>query len=373
VRAQIQLGSVFGVKIGLHYSWFLIALLIVFSLSGDFRAKNPSWSEGLVVGLAALTALLFFASLLLHELSHSLVAKAYGLPVRGITLFALGGISEIERGAESAKTEFWIAVVGPLTSALIGLSCLSVVKLLERAASDPFIAALSWLGYINLGLALFNLIPGYPLDGGRILRAAIWWKTGDMDRSTRMAARAGQAVAATFIALGVLEFFSGAGLGGLWVAFIGWFLLQAAGESYVETGLMRSLKNVRVGDVMERDCPTVSESLNVEEFVNNELLRTGRRCYVVADREGHLSGLITPHSIKQVDRDKWPLTRVAEAMLPVDKIRTIMPETRLTDALEMMSRDDINQIPVMLDGDLMGILSRAAVLNYLQTKTELQV
>ncbi len=184
--------------------------------------------------------------------------------------------------------------------------------------------------------------------------------------------RAGQAVAATFIALGVLEFFSGAGLGGLWVAFIGWFRLQAAGESYVETDLKRSLKNVRVGDVMERDCPTVSESLNVEEFVNNELLRTGRRCYVVADRGGRLSGLITPHNIKQVDRDKWPLTKLADAMLPLDKIRTITPETRLIDALELMSRDDINQMPVVSDGDVMGILSRAAVLNYLHTKTELQ-
>lgn len=372
MRSQIKLGRIFGVEIGLHYSWFLIALLIAFSLERDFRASNPKWSAGLTVALAIATTVLFFVSLVLHELSHSLVAKARRIPVRGITLFALGGVSQIERGAASAKTEFWMALVGPLTSALIGLSCLSAAEFLKHASPTPAVAVLSWLGYINLGLAAFNLIPGYPLDGGRILRAAVWWKTGDVDRSTRAAARVGQAVAATFIGLGILEFFSGGGLGGLWIAFIGWFLLQAAGESYLEVGLKRSLEKVKAGDVMERDCPTVSESLSVEDFVNGELLRTGRRRYVVAGNGGLVSGLVTPHEIRQIDRGRWRSATLGDVKRPLEKMRAITPETLLTDALELMSKDDLNQLPAISDGRPKGILSRAEILNYLQTRTEIQ-
>src|SRR5208282_5392946 len=227
MQAQIKLGSVFGIKIGLHYSWFLIALLIVFSLSSQFHASNPEWGDGVILTLAITTALLFFVSLLLHELAHSLVATANKLPVKEITLFALGGVSQIEKNPLSAKVEFWMAFVGPLTSAVIGGLCLLLVRAIGDPSSSPGMAMLLWLGYINLTLACFNLIPGYPLDGGRVLRALIWWKTGDADRSTQSAARAGQVVAYMFIAFGIFRFFGGAGIGGLWITFIGWFLLQA--------------------------------------------------------------------------------------------------------------------------------------------------
>src|ERR1700676_705883 len=193
VRSQIKLGSVFGIKIGLHYSWFLIALLIVLSLSSRFHASNPAWGDGVILTLAVASAIFFFVSLLLHELAHSLVATSNGLPVKEITLFALGGISQIEKNPVSAKVEFWMAFVGPLTSAVIGGICLMFASLLGGPSSSPGGAILYWLGYINLTLALFNMVPGYPLDGGRVLRAIIWWKTGSVDRSTRIAARAGQA------------------------------------------------------------------------------------------------------------------------------------------------------------------------------------
>ena len=167
MRSQINLGEVFGIKTGLHYSWFLIAFLIACSLVADYRVDNPQWSNNLVVALAIATSVLFFMCLLLHELAHSLAAKAHGLPVHEITLFALGGISQLEKDAESASAEFQIAIVGPLTSAVIGLLCLSIVDRLSvnNATLSPLLTMLSWLGYINLGISLFNMIPGYPMDG----------------------------------------------------------------------------------------------------------------------------------------------------------------------------------------------------------------
>lgn len=371
LKSQIKLGQVFGIKIGLHYSWFLIALLIVLSLSSDFHASHPQWSSNLVLGLAILTAVLFFVSLLLHEFSHSLVAKASGLPVREITLFALGGVSQMEGESPNAKAEFWMALVGPLTSVIVGLSCVGVVAVAGGSTLSPLMVVLSWLGYINLALAAFNMIPGYPLDGGRILRAIIWWKTGDLDRSTRTSARVGQAVASVFIAIGIVEYFGGGGLGGLWIAFIGWFLLQAAGASYLQVGLRRVFEGVRVTDVMARDCPTVDARLTIQDFVDHELLRTGRRCFVVLENDG-VAGLITSHEIRQTDRAKWPNTTLDLVMRPLRTMRTVTPESSLTSALKVMARDDFNQLPVMSNGHLEGVLSRAEILSYLQTRAELQ-
>jgi len=370
VRSQISLGSVFGIKIGLHYSWFIIAFLIVFSLSAQFHASNPEWGDGLILSLAVSTAILFFVSLVLHELAHSVVAKSRGLPVREITLFALGGVSQIEKEPTTAKMEFWMAFVGPLTSAVIGLVCLALSRLAGEASS-PANAMVTWLGYINLALAGFNLIPGYPLDGGRILRALIWWKTGDVERSTRMASRAGQVVGLIFIGFGILQFFGGAGIGGLWIAFIGWFLLQAAGESYLQMSLKRAIEGVTVGNVMTLDCPTVDGNLNLQHFVEEQLLPTGRRCFVVLEN-GAVAGLVTLHEVKHVPRARWPFTTLHDIMLPLEQMHTVTPETPLLNALEVMSRHDLNQLPVVSDGHLAGVLSRAHLLGILKNRAELQ-
>ena len=371
MRSQIKLGRLFGIEIGLHYSWFLIALLIVLSLSSQFRSSNPEWGGRVILVLAVATAILFFVSLLLHELAHSLVATSNGLPVKEITLFALGGVSQIEKNPTSAKLEFWMALVGPMTSAVIGAMCLLAAYALGGASSNPGMAMLLWLGYINLALAAFNLIPGYPLDGGRVLRAIVWWKTGDADRSTQVAARTGQVVAFWFIALGIFRFFGGAGLGGLWIAFIGWFLLQASRESYMQVSLAHALKGVRVADVMTRDCPTVDGWLNLQNFVEQELLRSGRRCFIVVEK-GEMTGLVTLHEIKQIDRAKFPFTTVHDIMRPLADVRSIAPEASLKSALELMSRDDLNQLPVVSNGHLEGVLSRAQIIGYLQTRAELR-
>jgi Zn-dependent protease/predicted transcriptional regulator len=371
LRSQIQLGTVFGIKIGLHFSWFLIALLIVFSLSSQFHASNPEWGDSVILVLAITTAILFFVSLLLHELAHSLVASSNGLPVKEITLFALGGVSQIEKNPTNAKLEFWMAFVGPLTSAVIGVICLSVARVVGGAASSPWMAMLLWLGYINLTLAGFNLIPGYPLDGGRVLRAIIWWKTGNADFSTRAAARVGQAVAFSFIALGIFRYFAGGGIGGLWIAFIGWFLLQAARESYVRVGLAHVLEGVKVADVMTRDCPTADGWLNVQNFVEQELLRTGRHCFIVMEK-GEAVGLVTLHEVKQIERARWPFTTLHDIMLPLEDLRAVTPDASLQTALESMSRYNLNELPVVSSGHLEGMLSREQVLSYMQTHAELR-
>ena len=375
VRSQIKLGKVFGIEIGLHYSWFLIAILIVTSLYAEFHKNNAAWGDGVILAVAIATGLLFFASLLLHELSHSLFARSHGIPVKEITLFALGGVSQLEKEPATASIEFWMAFAGPLTSAAIGLVCLGIKLIAGPAAArtgTPLVAMLTWLSYINFSLAGFNMIPGYPLDGGRMMRAILWWKTGDMERATRLASRVGQAVGLLFIIFGISQFFGGAGVGGLWISFIGWFLLTAAGESYAQVGLKHAFEGVTAADLMTNDCPALDGNLNIEHFVHDELLRTGRRCFVIT-QNGNIAGLLTPHEVKEIDRARWPYTTLSDVMRPLEDLHTVPPETPLKNALEIMGKEDLNQLPVVTDGRLAGILSRAHIVDYLRTRAELKV
>jgi Zn-dependent protease/predicted transcriptional regulator len=375
VKAQVKLGRIAGISIGLHYSWFIIALLIALSLAQHFRSATPRWSSTVVWTAAVITSVLFFAALLLHELAHSLVAKARGLRVRAITLFALGGVSQIESEASDAKSEFWIAIAGPITSVVIGLVVLGTARLAGwlpgTEPTTPVVAVLVWLGYINIMLAAFNMIPGYPLDGGRVLRAVIWWVTRNADRSTRLASHVGQAVAFLFIFLGLFRFFVGANFGGLWLAFMGWFLLDASRASYAQVELVAGLRGRRVADIMDRDCPTVEGHLSLQDFVEEYLLRSGRRCFVVVQND-QVAGLITPHEVKSVDRARWSQTSVQSVMRPLGQLRTVAPDTPALQALELMSREDINQIPVISGGRLEGVFSRGHVLRLLLTHAELQ-
>jgi Zn-dependent protease/predicted transcriptional regulator len=376
MQAQIKLGRIFGVEIGLHYSWLIIALLVTLSLVEQFYATNPQWGARTIWATAIITGLLFFTAILLHELSHAVVAKARKIPVRAITLFALGGVAQIEKEAADAKTEFWMGIVGPLTSILIGLICLVLAWTLGWTPWDvphtPLLAMLMWLGVINIALAVFNLIPGFPLDGGRILRAIIWWITKDGARSTRIAASVGQFVAYVFIVFGIIRFFGGAGIGGLWLTLIGWFLLEAARASYAQVEITESLRGVRVGDVMTHEYPVVDGQTNLHAFVDEHLLRRGHRCFIVEDN-GRIVGLVTPHEIKEVERERWSSATVRDVMRPLDKLNTVEPGTMVAKALEMMGREDVNQLPVMQAGHLVGIISRNHILRLLQTRAELHV
>ena len=374
--ASLHIGRIAGVPLHLHFSWFLIAGLITLSLAGRFQQTHPAWSPALVWTIAAVTAVLFFATLLAHELSHAAMARARGLPVRSITLFALGGVATIEKDATSAKTEFAVAIVGPITSFAIGFACLLAARALGWSMDDDGTggiagAVLGWLGSINVLLAAFNLIPGYPLDGGRVLRALLWAVYGSVQRATRNAARVGQAVAVGFIAWGLLQFFSGAGFGGLWLVFIGWFLMVAAQASYAEVSMHEALREVRVADVMASDCSTVDPDLNVQALVDDVLLRTGRRCVVVQAGDRVL-GIVTPQEVRSVDRTRWGALTAGDVMRPLDRTRTVEPTAPVSEALTVMAREDIHQLPVVVDGRLEGVLTRAHVLQLLQSRSELK-
>jgi Zn-dependent protease/predicted transcriptional regulator len=374
MESQVRLGRLFGIEIGLHYSWFLIALLLTLSLATHFRATQAQWSETVIWAAAVVTGVLFFSALVLHELAHALTARARGLPVGAITLFALGGVSRIQGEPKDARTEFLIGIVGPVTSAVVGLGCLLLAAVfgwgLGADPSSPPLAVLVWLGYINLGLAFFNMVPGYPLDGGRVVRALAWWVTGDPARATRTAARGGQAVAYAFIVLGVLRFFGGAGVGGLWIAFIGWFLLNAATASYGGVETLERLRGLRVADVMTRDCTVVEARTPLQQLVDEFVLRTGKRCFVVVDGSV-VVGLITSHEVKGVPRADWTARTVGEAMRPLAGLRTIAPDSSVADALETMTRDDVHQLPVVTGGRLDGVISRGDVFRVLKTRAEL--
>lgn len=376
MEAQIKLGRIFGIKIGLHYSWLIIALLIAFSLAGHFGAAHPNWDRGVIWGMAIITAVLFFAAILAHELSHALVAIKRGLPVRSITLFALGGVAELEKEAEDAKTEFLVSIVGPLASAAIGFVCLMLAWVLGwtmmTEPTTPLMAMLVWLGYINFGLAIFNLLPGFPMDGGRVFRAIVWWRTGSAQRATRVASLTGQFVAFAFIIFGIFSFFGGAGFSGLWMAFIGWFLLNAAKAAYAQQELTERLRGVRVGDLMTRDCPVVDGNANLQTFVHDYLLHTGRRCFLVAE-QGEVTGLITSNEVKGIEQARWPYTTVFAVMRPLEQLRTVTPETPVSEALEIIGRDDVNQLPALVNGRLEGMISRDQILRYLLTRAELKM
>jgi len=376
MKSHIKLGRIFGIEIGLHFSWFIIALLITLSLANQFHALNSGWGEGVIWATAIGTSLLFFVSIIAHELSHAAVAKARRLPVRAITLFALGGVAQIEREPGEAGTEIFMGIAGPIMSMLIGVLCLALAWTvgwqMGTTPGTPIVAMLMWLGLINIALAIFNLVPGFPLDGGRVLRGIIWWVTGDGLRATRIAARIGQVVAVAFIILGVFRFFGGAGIGGLWTAFIGWFLLDAAGASRAQSEVSTVLRGVRAGDLLERDCLVVDGHENLQTFVNDYLLRSGKNCFLVRDGKG-IEGIITPYDLRETDRASWLYTTVEQVMQRLDQLRAITPDTPVSEAIEIMDRQDVNELPVVEKGRIEGFISRGGVLRLLQTRAALDM
>jgi CBS domain-containing protein len=227
-----------------------------------------------------------------------------------------------------------------------------------------------WLGSINVVLAVFNLIPGYPLDGGRVLRAILWARSGSMERATLSAARTGQVVAGLFILIGLVQAFSGEGIGGLWLAFIGWFLLAAAQANYAHATIAEALRHVRVGDIMTGDCARIDAGATLDDLVEGLFLRTGQRC-VMVEQDGRVVGLVTPNEVRQVERERWTGVRVGDAMRPIDALRTVAPDTPAADAFATMARDDVNQLPVVDRGRLQGVVTRAQILQLLQSRSDL--
>jgi len=366
--ANIRIGKIYGIQIGVDYSWFIIFVLITMSLSTQYSTLHPHWSQTTHILVGIITSLLFFVTVLLHEMGHSVVAIRKGIPVRSITLFIFGGVAQIAREPKRAIDEFWIAIAGPAVSFLIAVAC-TLGSEAMRPVSEVATAVLSWIGQINFMLAVFNLVPGFPLDGGRILRAILWGWKGDFKSATRTASGVGQFVAYFFIFVGVITALRGNFFNGLWIGFIGWFLLNAAQMSYKHVALKESLAGLTVTDVMSTDCPIVSGSIPLSEFVNHEVLRTGQRCFLVTQFD-RLVGIITLHEVKRIPQAAWDSTPVASAMQPLDHLHMVHPLDPLAGILEKMTIEGVNQLPVVDDGKLVGILGRDRLLQLIQTRLE---
>ncbi len=371
MRNAIRLGKVFGIEVGLDYSWFIIFVLITWSLAGNYLTAYRGWSPGFRLGLALVTALLFFVSILAHEFGHSVVARTTGVPVRSITLFIFGGVAQITREPKRALHEFLIAIAGPSVS----LTLAGVFGLVWGAGLLLDIRSLDalggWLGRINLTLALFNLIPGFPLDGGRVFRSIVWGLTGNLRGATRIAGAIGQGVAWLFILAGIWQIFSGNWANGLWIAFIGWFLNSAATSSVREVALQDLLKGHSAREVMMTDCPRVSPTLSLEQLVHDAILPSGRRCFPVME-DGRLLGLVTLHRIKEAPRQEWPLTTVGQVMIPDARLLKVRPDEELTKVMERMTREDVNQMPVVDDSQqFVGMVARDNILDFIRTRAEL--
>ncbi len=367
-RQNISLGRILGIPVALDYSWFVIFALLAWALAGNYYpAEFRNWSPLLYWFMGAVTAITLFVSVLIHELGHSIVALRYKIPVRSITLFIFGGVSQIGTELPSAKAEFLVAIAGPITSFLLALF-FSVVKPLV-AGLDPLWALAKYLAYINLALGLFNLVPGYPLDGGRVLRAIVWALTGNMTRATVLTANVGRCFGFLFIFIGFLGVFAG-DLGGLWLAFIGWFLDNAAAAELNRTMFKDLLKNHTVSQAMSRQCASVAAELTLQELVDDQILGQAQRCLIV-NRGPNAVGLITLHRVKEVPRREWATTTASQAMVPLEKLKRIGPNAEIWSALEQMDGNGVNQLPVMTDGQVIGMLSRQDVITFLRTLQEL--
>ena len=362
-----RLGSIFGIPIYLHSSWLIIFLLITVSVRARFVAQDPGWSLQQYWALGIITSILFFGSLLFHEVSHSVVAKYYRIPVESITLYVFGGLSRIARDPANALQEFNIAIAGPLSSLFLG-GCFWLVSHYFRG--NPLVVAGSTsLWEINVMLALFNLVPGFPLDGGRVLRGIAWGITGDFTRATKIASYAGRFFAYVMIFIGVWWAFNGNVVSGIWTAFIGWFLLSAARESYTQLAVRNTLTGVRAGDIMTQDVPTVERNISVDDYVH-DVLRTGRRCHVVTGA-GRPVGLVTLAAARAVPRDEWANTSIQAVMVPFDRAHCATPDEPALGVLQRMQTEDINQMPVVADGAIVGMIARDTILHVLQTRLQL--
>ena len=370
--SSFSLGSVRGIKLGIHYSWLIAAVLLTWSLArGWFPQLYPGWDEATYFIAGGIATLLLFASVLLHEFGHALTALRFGIPVRSIVLFIFGGVASLERESDRPGAEFWVAVMGPAVSLALAV-LFYLLRFVVGPLGEPVLAIVTYLAVVNALLLVFNLIPGFPLDGGRILRALVWAVTGSYKRATWITSVIGQGVAFLLIFWGVSRILGGNLFGGIWTAFIGWFLLNAASMSYRQAELQDALAGITVGQLARTDPPTAPPRLSLAELVYGQMLPNATRAHLVVD-DGQFVGLITLTDVLKHGQDEWGRVLVADVMTPAGELQTVRPDTPLTDALQALAAGDYNQLPV-LDGDrLVGLLTRSTVLRFLQLRTQLGI
>ncbi|MBW2274389.1 MAG: site-2 protease family protein [Deltaproteobacteria bacterium] len=379
--ASWRLGTVSGIEITVDHTWVLIFGLVTVSLGTRLGAAHAEdWSPGVVWATALVASLLFFTSIVLHELGHSLVAQRVGVRVRSITLFVFGGLARLESEPRRPRDEILIALAGPLVSLVLAAAFSGIAGLFAGLAGDASGApevvaeASTWLARINLIVAIFNVVPGFPLDGGRVLRGVVWAATGSFARATRVAAASGSLFAYTLIGLGIFSVLFGRQLlGGLWLVFIGWFLLSAARATVGQMLIEQILEQVRVAHVLERNERAWVQGLaRVGELVTRGVMQHGLRTFFVVDEREQLRGIVTLHELSQVSEDERSQTRVEEIMVPAEALATTSPDESCWDAFQRLSEWNVNQLPVLADGRLLGALTRERLLAVVQARLTLR-
>ncbi|MDR7560827.1 MAG: site-2 protease family protein [Armatimonadota bacterium] len=369
MRGAVRLGRVVGIPVGVHYTWFIALWVLTWSLARTyFPTRAPGLPPDTYWAMGLLAAVLLFGSVVAHEVGHALMARRYGIRTRSIVLFLFGGVAHIVREPPTPSAELAVALAGPATS--LGVAALAAAG--RWAAADTALGALAgYLAWANTGLAVFNMIPGFPLDGGRALRALIWSVTGDLTHATRVASRAGQGVAVAFIAAGILLAFTGNVVGGLWLLLLGWFLDAGAQAGYQQVLLRQALGDVRVADVMSRALHTVDPSLTLDELISEYFLplKHGGFPVVWGDR---LLGIVTLQDVKEIPRERRAVATVRDVMTPLHRLRTVRPGASAYEAFERMTQDGIGRVLVVDDdGTLVGILTRSDLLHLLRLREEL--
>ncbi len=363
---SLNLGKIFGIQVRLHFSWFIIFLLVTVSL------VSPNWSEWLSWVMGIITSLLFFASVLAHELAHSLVGRANNIPIKSITLFIFGGIAHMTREATKAGAELKMAAAGPACSLAIGI-LFGLIWWLARGAAPLIEEMAGWLAIINVALAAFNLIPGFPLDGGRVFRSLVWRFSGDYQRSTQIATRLGQGIAYAFIGGGIaIMFLFGEWLSGLWLVFIGWFLQGTASMSYRQTQWREALRGITVSQMMTTDYIAVPPTITINQLVQEHVMPKGRHLFLITEGD-RLKGILTLQNIKTVPQSKWDATQIDKIMVPAERLKVASPDQDALSVVEQMDENEINQMPVASEGRVIGLVTRDNLLRFLRTRTELKI
>lgn len=366
-----RIARIFGIPIYLDATWLVVFSLITWTIVQQYSKMHPQWSNAQHWLTGVLTSLLFFSSVVFHELSHSVVAQHYKIRVLSITLFLFGGVARIQRDPSRAIQEFNIAVAGPLASGFLSAVFWGITRFYPFEAMSGALA--TWLWQTNLALAVFNLLPGFPLDGGRIFRAIVWGITGNFSRATRVAGASGRLVGYALILVGAWMAFHSDIQNGLWIAFVGWFILNAAQDSVAQLAIREALTGLRASDVMSQEIPFFAADHTLEDYAS-EVLRTGRRCHLVF-MDNRFVGMISAGTLGQMPREEWPRLSVQAVMVPRDRVLYAQPDEPLLGLLDRLLAADVNQIPVVRadHGSLqvVGMITRDSILRVMQTRAEL--
>ncbi len=372
MQGSFRLFSIAGVDIEIHWSWLLVFVLLTTTLAQGFGDEFRDWTTTQEWVAAAATSIVFFGSILAHELSHSIVANRLGIPVRRITLFVFGGVSHLESESRTPREEFLIAIAGPLTSFVIA-GALVGLWFLVSPVNEPVAFAAGYLAVANGAIGVFNLIPGFPLDGGRVLRSFLWGITHGLLRATRIASWVGTMVAYGLMVLGIVVMvLTGEILSGVWFIFIGWFLRNAAESSYQQALIRHLLGAVPVRSLLDRAYVWVPPDMTLETLLDEHILSRSARYFAVAGGL-RLAGVITSKDVRRFPKPAWPNTTVYQAMTPAERLTVVSPEVSLDDALQLMGKKNIQQLPVMEDGTLLGFVTRQDILRTVQLRVDLGV